>query len=41
MSGKIADTLVVNGNPLDDLHRLQDVRLVIKSGTIIREEGNP
>ena len=36
--GKIADILVVNGNPLEDLHRLQDVRLVIKGGTIIREE---
>ncbi|MEI7770307.1 MAG: amidohydrolase family protein [Chloroflexales bacterium] len=37
--GKIADVLVVNGNPLDDLHRLQDVRLVIKGGTIIRQEA--
>lgn len=38
--GKIADLLVVTGNPLDDLHRLQNVRLVVKSGTIIREAAN-
>ncbi|NTU78659.1 MAG: amidohydrolase family protein [Chloroflexales bacterium] len=38
--GKIADLLVVNGNPLDDLHHLQDVRLAIKGGTIIRQEAD-
>jgi imidazolonepropionase-like amidohydrolase len=37
--GKIADMLVVQGNPLDDLHALQNVRLVIKGGTIIRDEA--
>ncbi|UCE17790.1 MAG: amidohydrolase family protein [Gemmatimonadota bacterium] len=35
---KIADILVVNGNPLDNLESLLDVRLVIHNGEIIREE---
>ncbi len=34
--GKCADILVVEGNPVDDLHRLQDVRLVLKNGQIVR-----
>ena len=33
--GKIADVLVVNGDPLQDLRALQDVRLVIHEGVII------
>ena len=32
--GMIADVLVVNGNPLDDLSRLGDVRLVLQSGEV-------
>lgn len=35
-AGKCADLLVVNGNPLEDLHDLQQVRCVIKNGVIIR-----
>ncbi|MBT8372065.1 MAG: amidohydrolase family protein [Desulfobacterales bacterium] len=35
--GKIADILVVDGDPLKDLASLKNVRLVIKSGAIIRE----
>jgi imidazolonepropionase-like amidohydrolase len=38
--GKIADGLVVNGDPLQDLHALTNVRLVVRNGTIIRDEGN-
>ena len=38
-AGKIADILVVNGNPLDDLHALMEVRLVIHQGVIIRDSG--
>jgi imidazolonepropionase-like amidohydrolase len=38
-AGKAADTLVVGGNPLDDLNALQDVLLVIHDGVIIRDEG--
>ena len=35
--GKIADILVVEGNPLEDLRALADVRMVIHNGVIIRE----
>jgi imidazolonepropionase-like amidohydrolase len=34
--GKIADVLVVNGDPLQDMHALQDVRTVIHNGQVIR-----
>jgi imidazolonepropionase-like amidohydrolase len=36
--GKLADVLVVDGNPLHDLDALTQVRLVIHSGVIIRGE---
>jgi len=36
--GKLADLLVVRGDPLDDLNALTDVLLVIRSGTVIRDE---
>ncbi len=39
--GKVADVLVVNGDPLQDLHVLEDVRLVIHNGVIIRAEDVP
>lgn len=35
--GKIADILIVEGNPLEDLSSLTKVKLVIKNGVIIRE----
>lgn len=35
--GKIADILVVDGNPLEDLNTLSKVRLVIREGAIIRK----
>jgi imidazolonepropionase-like amidohydrolase len=35
--GKIADILVVVGNPLEDMQVLEDVMLVIHNGNIIRE----
>lgn len=35
--GKIADILVIDGNPVDDLENLTRVRLVIKEGVIIRD----
>lgn len=38
-TGKIADVLVVSGNPLDDLQNLVNVRVVIHKGTIIRDES--
>jgi imidazolonepropionase-like amidohydrolase len=36
--GKMADILVVGRSPLEDLHALQDVRLVMHNGVIIRDE---
>lgn len=35
--GKIADILIIDGNPIKDLANLTKVRLVIKDGVIIRE----
>jgi imidazolonepropionase-like amidohydrolase len=36
-TGKAADVLVVNGSPLDDIHALSNVRMVLHGGVIIRE----
>lgn len=36
--GKFADILVVGGNPLEDLQALTDLRIVIHSGVIIRND---
>lgn len=38
-AGKIADILVVNGNPLDDIQALTQISLVVHLGEIIRNEG--
>ena len=35
--GKIADVLVVEGNPLEDLRNLKKTKLVIKGGEVIRK----
>jgi imidazolonepropionase-like amidohydrolase len=35
-AGKIADVLVVSGDPLQDIHALQDVRTVVHNGQVIR-----
>jgi imidazolonepropionase-like amidohydrolase len=32
--GKLADLIVLNSNPLDDLHRTVDIRYVVKNGRI-------
>ena len=37
-AGRIADVLVVAGNPLEDLESLTNIRMVIHNGTIIRDE---
>jgi imidazolonepropionase-like amidohydrolase len=37
--GKLADILVVDGDPLQDIQALMDVRLVIHNGVIIREDS--
>jgi imidazolonepropionase-like amidohydrolase len=39
--GKIADVLVIQGDPLVDLQALKDVLLVIHQGVIIRESIQP
>jgi len=36
--GKVADILIVNGNPVDGLQSLKMIRMVIHYGTIIRDE---
>lgn len=36
--GKLADILIVLGNPLEDLYALEDVLMVIHGGVIIRDE---
>lgn len=33
--GKIADVIVVEGNPLDDIHALTNVRIIIHNGEVI------
>jgi imidazolonepropionase-like amidohydrolase len=38
-AGKVADVLVLSGNPLDDLQNLTNIRMVIHNGVIIRD-GN-
>ncbi|MGA9397437.1 MAG: amidohydrolase family protein, partial [Anaerolineaceae bacterium] len=37
--GKIADVLVVGGDPMEDLQVLTDIRLVVRKGTIIRQSA--
>ena len=34
--GKVADLLVVDGDPLQDIHALGNVRLVMRNGTVIK-----
>ncbi len=38
-TGKLADVLVVDGDPLEDLQALTNTRLVVRGGVVIREEG--
>jgi imidazolonepropionase-like amidohydrolase len=40
-TGKIADILVIAGNPLEDLRALKNIRLVIHNGTIITPISDP
>lgn len=38
-TGKIADVIIVSGDPLDDLQSLTNIRMVIHNGKIIRAEA--
>ena len=38
-AGKVADILVLGGDPLGDIEAFTNVRLVIRDGVIIRREG--
>lgn len=38
--GKIADVLIVTGNPLDDLGALTNTHTVIHNGVVIRDQGS-
>ena len=40
-AGKIADLVVVNGNPLADIHALANTLVVVHGGTVIRNELGP
>ncbi len=37
--GRYADLIAVRGNPLDDIAELQDIRVVIKGGTIVNRQS--
>ena len=39
--GKIADLLVLNANPLEDIANLRDIHQVIKEGQIIDRDALP
>ncbi|MGH9603691.1 MAG: metal-dependent hydrolase family protein [Terriglobales bacterium] len=39
--GAFADLIAVEGNPLEDITRLENVRLVMKGGTIYKDESAP
>lgn len=36
-AGLLADLVAVAGNPLDDMHVIRDVRLVVKGGEVVRD----
>jgi imidazolonepropionase-like amidohydrolase len=38
-AGKVADVLIVAGNPLEDIHALEQVRWVVHNGVVIRSPG--
>lgn len=37
--GMLADIIAVNGNPLEDIATLQDVRFVMKTGRVAKQDG--
>ncbi len=39
--GKIADLIVVGGNPLEDIHNVRRLQLVIKDGRVVSDKRKP
>jgi imidazolonepropionase-like amidohydrolase len=39
-AGKIADVIAVDGNPLEDIKRMQSVNFVMKDGVVYKQDGN-
>jgi imidazolonepropionase-like amidohydrolase len=37
-AGKLADLIAVPGNPLNDVHVLEQVRFVMKGGVVVKQE---
>ena len=37
--GKIADIIIIGGNPFTDLERLRDIRLIIKDGAVVLDSN--
>ena len=37
-AGKLADVIAVSGNPLNDIHVLEQVRFVMKGGVVVKQE---
>ena len=35
--GKLADLIVVNGNPLDDIENIRNLELVMKEGRVVAD----
>ena len=35
--GKLADVVVVAGNPLEDIKAVREIRLVVKEGQVVKE----
>jgi imidazolonepropionase-like amidohydrolase len=40
-AGKLADVLVVDGNPLNDIAATQNIRMVIKDGQVLDTSYDP
>ena len=38
-AGKLADITVVDGNPLEDIARMQQIHMVVKGGAVVARDG--
>ena len=38
-AGKMADVVVVDGDPLADIRAMHRVRAVVKAGTVVKRDG--